>query len=222
MQQTKHKIEEYSDLEINSFNYMRAEGFNTQTVFTLVMDQFWTDEDIQIIIEAARGITINDTVIAAISGVATIKAADTACVKAGACTTAEDAANLTARKAAIATNQILDFYLRLEYAIQLHKLNYPVQTTEVLADSAFKRISDSASTKISLSYKSDVKSNIFDYGLTLTNLVDKYITKPSLVKILDEADRLCVTTTTQTEDATKNLVAYKTLTEPELATLRIQ
>lgn len=172
MQQTKHKIEEYSDLEINSFNYMRAEGFNTQTVFTLVMDQFWTDEDIQIIIEAARDITINDTVIAAISGVATIKAADKACAKAGACTTAEDADNLTARKAAIATNQILDFYLRLEYAIQLHKLNYPVQTTEVLADSAFKRISDSASTKISLSYKSDVKSNIFDYGLTLTNLVD--------------------------------------------------
>jgi len=172
MQQTKHKIEEYSDLEIHSFNFAKAEGFNSQTTFDLVMDQFWTDEDIQIIIEAARGITIDDKVIAAIDGVALIVAADTACSTAGACTTNENATNLTARKAAIATNRYLDFYLRLQYAIQLHKLDYPVQTTETLANASFKRISDATNEKVSIDYGTAKVSNILDYGLPLTKLVD--------------------------------------------------
>lgn len=38
---------------------------------------------------------------------------------------------------------------------------------------------------------------------------------------MDEADRLCVTSTTQAEDAGTNKVAYKALTEPELAALRV-
>jgi hypothetical protein len=169
MQQTKHKIEKYSDLEINSFSYKKAEGFNSLSVFTLVMDQFWTDEDIQLIIEAARGLTVDDKLIAAVD-LAILVAADTKCA-AATCTTAENAANLVKRKTAIATNQILDFYLRLQRGIQLHKLDYPVQTAEVLADDKFKRISDSTSEKVTISYAETAKSNIFDYGLTLTDLV---------------------------------------------------
>ena len=57
--QPHHTIQVYNDYELSAFNTFKAQGFNTQGVFNLVKDNFWTNDDIQMIIEGARKLTID-------------------------------------------------------------------------------------------------------------------------------------------------------------------
>lgn len=220
-QQSKHTVEQYSDYELQAFNYRRAEGFNCQEMFTLVTDQYWGDEDIQIIIENARLTMVDDTLIATIDNIAgAFAAAETACADPAACTDAENAANLTARKNLIQAQRMPDMYLRIMASIQDHKINYPVQDSEALADNAFIRIADSTNEKVSLSYGITAKSNILAYGINLEDIVKEYLSKDDIVVILNEADSVATIVKDQAADHDNNVVAYKALTEPELMTLR--
>jgi len=154
------------------------------------MGQAWTKEDVQMIIEAARGKKVDDTTIPLMT-YSTIKAADAACTNATACTDAEKTANLAKRKTAIQTNRFPDMFLRIQLAIQQHIIDYPLQTAEKVLDSAFIRIGDSTKVVITTSFAASVVSNIFNYGITLNDIVSNHIIKTGLVEVLNEADSLC-------------------------------
>ena len=57
--QPKHQIQEYNDYELSAFNIFKAHGFNTQSVFNQIKDNFWNKDDIQTIIENSRRLVVD-------------------------------------------------------------------------------------------------------------------------------------------------------------------
>lgn len=177
-------------------------------MWNLVIDNYWNNEDIQIIIERSRKIVLDDATLT----IATNQLQATVKHQMGVDPTAYNAGLLAVRKTQIKTLQLTAKFLKLQLAILKHKIDFPVQTTET-AIATFKTTADTTNT---ITWNLDITStnamSIYSYNLSVEDVTANFLTPQNIIDVLNLADGLAAAAGAATKVA---------LTPSELITIAV-
>lgn len=102
---------------------------------------------------------------------------------------------------------MINAWLKIQFAIQLHLVDYPPQgTTSPLTTTA------GGATKITFSWTTGT-NNIYDYGLYVETITDNYLKQVTLVDVINQADNIA---------KASGASGKVNLTVPELLSLSLQ